>query len=84
MGDKTTTMSVFNKGVLTNTSVVLLGGQNIDNDISFIYKIPLKQSKKLKEEFALAHKNLAQTGDCVEVINKSSEKIKMCSREGST
>ena len=39
MGDKTTTMSVFNKGVLTNTSVVLLGGQNIDNDISFIYKL---------------------------------------------
>lgn len=77
LGDKTTTMSVFNKGVLTNTSVILLGGQNIDNDISFIYKIPLKQSKKLKEEFALAHKNMAQTSDVVVVENKSSENVKI-------
>ena len=70
MGDKITTMSVFNKGVLTNTSVVLLGGQNIDNDISFIYKIPLKQSKKLKEEFALAHKNMAQASNIIEIDNQ--------------
>ena len=77
LGDETTTISVFNKGVLTNTKVINLGGQNIDNDISFIYKVPLKDAKELKENFALAHKNLAQTGDCVEVINKSSEKIKI-------
>ena len=77
MGDETTTVSVFNKGVLTNTKVITLGGRNIENDISFIYKIPVSEAKKLKETFALAHKNLAQTGDCVEVINKSSEKIKI-------
>ena len=77
LGHKTTTMSVFNKGVLTNTSVILLGGQNIDNDISFIYKIPVQQSKKLKEEFALAHKNTAQASDVVEVMNQSSEKVKI-------
>ena len=77
LGHKTTTMSVFNKGVLTNTSVILLGGQNIDNDISFIYKIPVQQSKKLKEEFALAHKNMAQASDVVEVMNQSSEKVKI-------
>lgn len=77
LGHKTTTMSVFNKGVLTNTSVILLGGQNIDNDISFIYKIPVQQSKKLKEEFALAHKNTAQASDVVEVMNQASEKVKI-------
>ncbi len=77
LGDQTTTMSVFNKGVLTNTSVTLLGGQNIDNDISFIYKIPVKDSKRLKEEFSLAHKNMAQASDIVEVKDKSSEIIKI-------
>ena len=77
LGHKTTTMSVFNKGVLTNTCVILLGGQNIDNDNSFIYKIPVQQSKKLKEEFALAHKNTAQASDVVEVMNQSSEKVKI-------
>ncbi len=77
LGDESTTMSVFNKGVLTNTSVTLLGGQNIDNDISFIYKLPLSTSKQLKEGFALAHKNMAQASDIVEVDNKSSEKVKI-------
>lgn len=77
IGDETTTMSVFNKGVLTNTSVTLLGGQNIDNDISFIYKIPIKTAKDLKEEFALAHKNMAQTSDIVTVENKSAEMIQI-------
>lgn len=77
LGDETTTMSVFNKGVLTNTSVSLLGGRNIDNDISFIYKIPIKTAKRLKEEFALAHKNMAQVSDVLEVLDKSSNKVKI-------
>lgn len=77
LGDETTTMSVFNKGVLTNTSVSLLGGKNIDNDISFIYKIPVKTAKELKEGFALAHKNMAQTSDVVTVGNKSAEQIQI-------
>lgn len=77
LGDETTTMSVFNKGVLTNTSVSLLGGRNIDNDISFIYKIPIKTAKRLKEEFALAHKNMAQASDVLEVGDKSSNNIKI-------
>ncbi len=77
LGDETTTMSVFNKGVLTNTGVTLLGGKNIDNDISFIYKIPINKAKKLKEEFTLAHKNMAQASDTVEVLNKSSVNVKI-------
>lgn len=77
LGDETTTMSVFNKGVLTNTTVSLVGGQNIDNDISFIYKVPIKTAKELKEEFALAHKNMAQASDVVTIDNKSSEKIQI-------
>lgn len=77
LGDETTTVSIFNKGVLTNSSVSLLGGRNIDNDISYIYKIPLETAKRLKEEFALAHKNMAQATDVVEVLNNSSESIKI-------
>lgn len=77
LGDETTTMSVFNKGVLTNTSVTLLGGKNIDNDISFIYKIPSNKAKELKEEFALAHKNMAQASDTIEVQDKSSVNVKI-------
>ena len=77
IGDETTTMSVFNKGVLTNTIVNLYGGQNVDNDISFVYKLPLKDSKAIKESFALAHKSMAQASDCIDVTNTMSETIRI-------
>ena len=51
LGAETTTVGIFNKGVLTNVNVIDLGGKNIDNDISFIYKVPGSVSKKLKENF---------------------------------
>lgn len=75
LGAETTTVGIFNKGVLTNVNVIDLGGKNIDNDISFIYKIPGSVSKKLKEEFALAHKKMASSNDVVEVEDKSSFKV---------
>ncbi len=77
IGHDITTMAVFNKGVLTNTSVIPLGGKNIDNDISFVYKIGLEEARDLKENFALAHKNMAQASDVVELDTKSSQKIRI-------
>jgi len=67
LGDQVTTLSVFNKGVLTNTKTILIGGQNIDNDISFVYKIPKETINKLKEEFALAHTKNASENNCMVV-----------------
>lgn len=75
LGAETTTVGIFNKGVLTNVNVIDLGGKNIDNDISFIYKVPVSVSKKLKETFALAHSKMASSNDVVEVEDKSSFKI---------
>ncbi len=81
IGDETTTVSVFNKGVLTNTSVTLLGGQNIDNDIAFIYKVPIKTAKMLKETFALGDKTNANASETIEVEDKSSKKITINQQE---
>lgn len=75
IGDESTTMSIFNKGILTNASVNLLGGRNIDNDISFIYKIPSSTAKSLKEGFALADTKNASSDEVVEVLSKSNEKV---------
>ncbi len=75
LGEDTTTMAVFNKGVLTNSKVLNLGGKNIDNDISFIYKVYLDVAKRIKEDFALAHKNMAQSSDTIDVEDKSSKII---------
>ena len=77
LGAETSTISVFNKGVLTNTQVIDLGGKNIDNDISFIYKIPISVSHDLKHDFALAHNKEANKEDIRVVKNKSNEDIRI-------
>ncbi len=75
LGDQKTTMAIFNKGVLTNTKVLSLGAQNIDNDISFIYKVNLNVAKELKEKFALAHKNMAQSTEMITVEDNTGRKL---------
>ena len=77
IGNTKTTISIFNKGILTNISTIELGGENIDNDISYIYKVPRTVSRKLKEEFALASIRLASQNDTLEVVNKNGEKIRV-------
>ena len=75
IGDATTTVSIFNKGVETNTNVIEMGGQNIDNDISFIYKVTKNDAKYLKENLGLAHKRMAQATASAIVTNKLGESI---------
>lgn len=77
IGADTTTVSVFSKGVLLNTSVLELGGQNIDNDIAFVYKINKKSAKNVKETLCLAHNRMASPATQVELTNRLGEPIKI-------
>ena len=77
LGAGKTTISSFYKGILVNESVINEGGINIDNDISFMYKIKLKDSKKLKERYALATTKLANPKETNSVINKLGEKVEV-------
>lgn len=72
-----TTVSIFNKGVLTNTALFYLGGNNIDNDISYIYNLDKGISKELKENLSLANTKLASKNDYEEVVNKDGQKLKI-------
>lgn len=75
IGEGSTTISIFNKGVLTNTKQLEIGGQNIDNDISFIYKVTKNDAKVLKESLGLAHKRMASASSQKFVTNKLGERI---------
>lgn len=77
IGDAKTTVSIFNKGVLTNTALIDLGGSNIDNDIAFIYKIEKEQAYKLKMDFALAHSQNALDSETNTIKNKLGEEVKI-------
>ena len=72
IGYDITTVSLFNKGIIVNSEVIQIGGKNIDNDISYVFKIDNKESTKLKENFAVAHKKFSkvnETKECI-TINK--------------
>lgn len=70
IGAETTTISLFNKGVIVKSSILQNGGINIDNDLSYIYKISLEESCRIKEKFALAHKKNASVNDvCMVTTN---------------
>ena len=77
IGAQTTTVSVFNKGILMNTKVLNMGSKNIDKDITYVYKLNLRDSKKLKENFAIAHKRFSQVNETFDIINNVGERMKI-------
>lgn len=83
IGDETTTVSIYNKGVIVKNSVIGLGGKNIDNDLSYIYKINHNIAVNVKEKFALAHKRFAKASEIYEVANNEKETIKISQLEAS-
>jgi len=77
IGSDTTTVSIYNKGVIVKSSIVAIGGSAIENDISYVYKVDLKNARKLKEKFALAYKRHANVSELYEVETTYDEKIKV-------
>lgn len=77
IGSNKTEVSIINEEILVSTEVLDVGGKNIDRDISYIYDIKIEDSKKIKENFALAHKSGASTSEIVECLTKTGEHIKI-------
>ncbi len=77
IGHETTSISLYNKGIIVNNSMIGIGGKNIENDISYMYKVTPSDAIKIKEKFALAHKKYASKSDFYEVTNKMGESIKI-------
>lgn len=70
IGYETTNISIYNKSIIIKNSILGMGGKNIDNDISYMYKIDLNEANKIKEKFALAHKKSASLNDFYEVTDE--------------
>lgn len=75
IGAGKTTISVFYKGLLVAENILDEAGLCVDNDISFMYKTKMKDSKKLKERFALASTKLSSAKETTSLINKLGEKV---------
>ena len=77
IGEETTTVSIFNRGILTNTEVIDIGGSAITNDLAYVYKISLNDAKFVKENLALAHTRLAQPNESIALTDKYGEAVKI-------
>lgn len=74
-------LSIFNNGIITNSTIIQDGSRNIDNDISYVYNIKKSQAKRLKEIFALANEEYASQNEIYEINNRSSIKTKISQYE---
>ena len=77
IGSDKTEVAVFKNGIIYNSKTLKIGSSRIDDDISYIYNITNEQAKKIKERFALAHKDFASSSDIYEITNNSSIKTKI-------
>lgn len=77
VGHETTTVSLYNKGIIVKSSIIGMGGKNIENDIAYIYKLKPADARMIKEKFALAHKSYASKGDTYEIEDKTGEIIRI-------
>ncbi len=77
IGASKTEVSIFNKGILTSCEVIDIGGDNIDSDLSYVFKINREDAIYLKERIALADKNKAQPSESAVFENKIGDRIKI-------
>ena len=75
IGEESTNISVFNKGIQIKNSVIPVGSNNVDKDITYVFKSKMSESRKIKENFAVAVSNYADSNDIYQFnIDKDNKK----------
>ena len=77
IGKDITEVSLYSKSIPVSTKIIGAGGSDIDKDIAYMYKIDLKEARKIKESFALAHSHNADKTDIYETVNTDNVKVKI-------
>lgn len=73
IGEDTTSISVYNKGIMIKNKIINVGSIHIDRDISYIYKTKLTDSRDLKENFVVASSRYADSNESREVTIETGE-----------
>lgn len=77
IGEVSTNISIFNKGIQIKNSIVPIGSLNVDRDLSYVFKINDLEARKIKENFAVSMSSYADRNDIMEVTNVDGEKIEI-------
>jgi len=75
IGEYSTNVSVFNKGIQIKNSTLPVGSNHVDKDLTYVFKSKMSDSKKMKETFANALASYADPNDLMEIeIDKDTKK----------
>ena len=75
IGELSTNVSVFNKGIQIKNSVLPVGSNNVDKDLTYVFKVKSTDARKIKENFSVALASYADSNDIWKVIiDKDTEK----------
>ena len=75
IGYLSTSISVYNKGVLVNTLKIKVGSLNVLKDISYIYKISLESAKEVYRKLGLGSSKNANNLEKIELKDNNGDKL---------
>mgnify|MGYP004455955471 FL=1 len=75
IGYLSTSISVYNKGVLVNTLKIKVGSLNVLKDISYIYKISLDSAKEVYKKLGLGSSKNANNLEKIELKDNNGDKL---------
>ena len=81
IGELSTNVSIFNRGIQIKNALIPIGSFNVDKDLSYVFKISLDDSRKLKESFAVSVASYADSNDVVSCVTNTGE-VKEISQVG--
>ena len=77
LGHETTTISIFEEGMITASETLQIGGVNVEKDLAYVFGVSVFDGRDLKEKFASSHKRFCQINERYEVKNTIGETIKL-------
>jgi len=77
LGAEMSTVSILNRGIITNSGMFPLGGKNIINDISYVAKIGEAEASAIYKDIVLANSRFANPNEYRIVGDLDGEEIKI-------
>lgn len=77
IGYNSTTVSIFNKGILVKSNVIDMGSDIIEKDIAYIFKVSRKDACYLKEKLVVTDIDKADPAESVTLKSVTGEEVKI-------
>lgn len=77
IGSDKTELTIFNNNIITNSTLLADGSNEIDKDISYVYNLPIEKASKIRNMFLVLDKEYANKNEVYETKDNSNIKIKI-------